>query len=80
MTDMEHAIEQAARVLDKAMDSAEWRWAEDPDDAPTLLARALAEEGLIAPAPLREITATAIDGHTYSRWATDWVPAEPEEP
>lgn len=51
MTGMEHAIERAASVIDKAMQSAEWRWAEDPDDAPTFLARALAEAGLIMSIP-----------------------------
>lgn len=69
---MEHAIERAASVIDKAMQSAEWRWAEDPDDAPTFLARALAEAGLLALAPLREARYTLIceDGIAHGSYGT----------
>lgn len=61
MTGVEHSIEQAAEAIDVAMRSWEYRWLDDPDDAPAVIARALAEAGLLAPAPLRE------------EWAVQWV-------
>ena len=76
MTDMEHAIEKAARVIGPVMS----RW--DMDGRPdvdggidTLIARALADAGLLAPAQLIEIRAENKFGETYRRWATDWEEA-----
>ena len=73
---MEHAIEKAARVIGPVMS----RW--DMDGRPdvdggidTLIARALADAGLLAPAPLIEIRAENKFGETYRRWATDWEEA-----
>jgi len=73
-------IEQAARVIGSVMS----RW--DMDGRPdvdggidTLIARALTEAGLLAPAPLTEIRADNQFGETHRRWATDWEPY-PEEP
>lgn len=73
MNDMEYAIEKAARVIGSVMS----RW--DMDGRPdvdggidTLIARALADAGLLAPAPLTEIRAENQFGETHRRWATDW--------
>lgn len=67
MTGMENVIEQAARVIGSVMS----RW--DMDGRPdvdggidTLLARALAGAGLIAPSPLRE------------EWGSEMRDARPE--
>lgn len=53
MTGMEHAIEQVAKVL-----AANWRNLHTNESLgkQRMLARALAEAGLLAPAPLREVT------------------------
>ena len=76
MNDMEYAIEKAARVIGSVMS----RW--DMDGRPdvdggidTLIARALTEAGLLAPAPLTEIRADNQFGETHRRWATDWEQA-----
>lgn len=67
---------RAARVIGSVMS----RW--DMDGRPdvdggidTLIARALTEAGLLAPAPLTEIRADNQFGETYRRWATDWEQA-----
>lgn len=77
---MEHTIEKAARVIGSAMS----RW--DMDGRPdvdsgidTLLARALADADLLAPAPLLETQAKNMHGETYRRWATDWERIEDEK-
>lgn len=63
MTGMEHAIEKATRIIHGCTG--------DEDGAP-VAARALAEAGLLAPAPLTEIRAENQFGETHRRWATDW--------
>ena len=75
MTGMEHAIEQAAGVMDKNF---------NPDRYPIMAAmfrdyaRALAEAGLIAPAPLHVELRDSGDlgltpgAFTQNRWATAW--------
>ena len=64
---------KAAQVIGSVMS----RW--DMDGRPdvdggidTLIARALTEAGLLAPAPLTEIRADNQFGETHRRWATDW--------
>ena len=70
---LDETTERAARVIGSVMS----RW--DMDGRPdvdggidTLLARALAEAGLLAPAPLREVQAKNQFGETHTRWATEW--------
>ena len=70
MTGMEHAIEQAIEVLDAVdrnhdLDSGDLASSEE-------YARALADAGLLAPAPLAEIRAENRFREIYRRWATDW--------
>ena len=67
---------KAAQVIGSVMS----RW--DMDGRPdvdggidTLIARALTEAGLLAPAPLTEIRADNQFGETHRRWATDWEQA-----
>ena len=73
---LDETTERAARVIGSVMS----RW--DMDGRPdvdggidTLIARALADAGLLAPAPLIEIRAENKFGETYRRWATDWEEA-----
>ena len=73
---LDETTEQAARVIGSVMS----RW--DMDGRPdvdggidTLIARALTEAGLLAPAPLTEIRADNQFGETHRRWATDWEQA-----
>ena len=73
---LDETTERAARVIGSVMS----RWDMDgrPDVAggiDTLIARALAEAGLLAPAPLTEIRADNQFGETHRRWATDWEQA-----
>ncbi|MGX1598612.1 hypothetical protein ACWIDS_16300 [Dietzia maris] len=93
MTGMEHAIEQAAKVIAAALhDKADvdlFGGYTDTDDlndsvldsrySLIAVARALAEAGLIAPAPLTEIRAENQFGETHRRWATDWIPVDRAE-
>lgn len=58
MTGMEHAIEQAAKVADDILSADPQVAREMFGDEPDKIARALAEAGLLAPAPLREEWAT----------------------
>ena len=74
---LDETTERAARVIGPVMS----RW--DIDGRPdvdggidTLIARALAEAGLLAPAPLTEVQAENQFGETHRRWATDWEPAD----
>ena len=70
MTGMEHAIEQAVEVLDAVdrnhdLDSGDLASSEE-------YARALADAGLLAPAPLREEWAAIDDdGHVLMRYGAD---------
>lgn len=73
---MDETTERAARMIGSVMS----RW--DMDGRPdvdggidTLIARALTEAGLLAPAPLTEIRADNQFGETHRRWATDWEQA-----
>lgn len=54
MTGMEHAIEQAAKVADDILSADPQVAREMFGDEPDKIARALAEAGLLAPAPLTE--------------------------
>lgn len=71
MGNMEHAIEQAAEVIAEAYRKGGDIWGDD-------LARALAEAGLLAPAPLHVELRDSGDlgltpgAFTQSRWATAW--------
>ena len=71
MTGMEHAIEKAARIIHGCTG--------DEDGAP-VAARALAEVGLLAPAPLTEGIEEAYQrGHEDGYWngkTTDMTPAQ----
>lgn len=59
---MEHAIEQAAKVIDDVLSADPQVAHEMFGDEPDKIARALADAGLIAPAPLREVaTAEELD-------------------
>lgn len=65
MTGMKHTIEQAVEVLDAVdrnhdLDSGDLASSEE-------YARALAEAGLLSPAPLREEWAAAWEGHGATR-------------
>lgn len=64
MTGMEHAIEHATRVIGDlpGFNDAQVRG----------IAEDLAEAGLLAPAPLREVRAENQFGETHARWATEW--------
>ena len=64
MTGMEHAIERAVEVI--------WECGPWTDQESLRIARALAEAGWLAPAPLTEIRAENQFGETHRRWATDW--------
>ena len=78
MTGMEHAIEQVAKRLHSSYCECEG-WHEEcqgPHDGDRRVARRLAAEGLLAPAPLIEIRAENKFGETYRRWATDWETAD----
>lgn len=94
MTGMEHTIEQAAQVIAEALEGPadaqivgdSWtqtadlrRSVLDGDYDLMAVARALAEAGLLAPAPLTEIRAENQFGETHRRWATDWEPVDPVE-
>ena len=65
MTGMERTIEQAAQVIAEAYRKGGDIWGDD-------LARALADAGLLAPAPLREEwAAIGDDGHVLMRYGAD---------
>lgn len=84
MTDMEHAIEQASRVL-----ASKWQNVSTNESLgkQRMLARALAEAGLLAPAPLREewgymepggeVWSSTVPGEDtrVRRYVTDWEEA-----
>lgn len=72
MTGMEHAIEQAERLIDDILSADPQVANEMFGDEPDKIARALAAAGLLAPAPLTEIRAENQFGETHRRWATDW--------
>ena len=63
MTGMEHAIEKAAQVIAEAYRKGGDIWGDD-------LARALAEAGLLAPAPLREEWGTRFGSSEYVHFGT----------
>ena len=67
MTGMEHAIEKAAKVL-----AANWRNMHTNESLgqQRMLARALAEAGLLAPAPLREEWGTRFGSSEYVHFGT----------
>ena len=67
MTDMEHAIEQAARIIHGCTG--------DEDGAP-VAARSLAEAGLLAPAPLTEEWAV---GKSWEDPSLGWVAHDPSD-
>ena len=74
MTSMENAIEQAARAVHAGhCCPCDLRGCYEPDPADYNAARALADAGLLAPAPLTEIRAENQFGETHRRWATDWM-------
>ena len=82
-TGMEHATEQAAWIIHGCTG--------DEDGAP-VAARALAEAGLIAPAPLHEVRSSGSlnprtgvlhffgnDSKEYVKYHTDWLPVDRAE-
>lgn len=82
--DREH-IDQVAQAIEHAMRSWEYRWLDDPDDGPAVIARALVEAGLVAPVPLFEETETErvemwtgeiVREYTRHRWVTEWFLVE----
>lgn len=75
----EHTIEQVARAIYDAMHRATDPYSVPLERAAEKAARALADAGLLAPAPLRETQAKNMAGETYRRWATDWERIEDEK-
>lgn len=73
MTGMEHATEKAARVIQQARDAGPvYDDAGEPLPAAETIARALADAGLLAPAPLREEWAAIDDdGTALMRYGAD---------
>ena len=81
MTGMERTIEQAAQVIAEAYRKGGDIWGDD-------LARALADAGLLAPAPLRETRCRGTlwgtmlhpydgsDENEYVSYATGWMPVD----
>ena len=84
MTGMEHAIEIIRRQIERQADRFESIGASahvevEGSLTPFWIAEALAEAGLLAPAPLTEIRAENQFGEMHRRWATDWEPVDRAE-
>ncbi|WP_440221191.1 hypothetical protein [Dietzia sp. MNB45] len=68
MTGMEHAIEQVAKVVEGILGADPQIAHEMRGDEPDRIARALAAEGLLAAAPLREEWADTARAEAGRRW------------